>query len=235
MRDGVVSPARRVAAGVAGGLVAGASVGGIGGRLAMLLLRATSSPALHGSQTDDGFVIGQVSGNTLFLVILTMVLGVLGGLAYLAIRPWIPARHRVWTSAVLGGVVGGSMFIHPDGVDFLLLEPLWLAVVLFILLPAAYGALLSVLVERWLAVGSGFQTSRAWLLALIPLAALAFTGVAGLVLLVGMAVLWALAWLEPGLASAWRSRPVTWSGRACLVGATGYALVTLADDVAQIL
>jgi len=230
-----VSPPRRVAAGVAGGLLAGALVGGIGGRLAMLLLRATSSPALHGRQTDDGFVIGQVSGNTLFLVILTMALGVVGGLVYLAIRPWIPARHRVWTMAVLGGVVGGATFIHPEGVDFLLLEPLWLAVALFALLPAAYGALLSVLVERWLAADSRLQTSRFWLIGLIPLAVLALTGVAGLGLVVGMVVLWALGWLEPGLASAWRSRPITWAGRACLVGVTGYALVALADDVAQIL
>ena len=137
--------------------------------------------------------------------------------------------------AVLGGVVGGATFIHPEGVDFLLLEPLWLAVALFALLPAAYGALLSVLVERWLAADSRLQTSRFWLIGLIPLAVLALTGVAGLGLVVGMVVLWALGWLEPGLASAWRSRPITWVGRAFLMGLTGYALVTLVDDVGQIL
>jgi len=235
MRVEVASPTRRVSAAVAGGLVAGAVVGGVGGRLAMLLLRATSSPALHGTETDDGFVIGQVSGNTLVLVALTVGLGILGGLAYLAIRSWIPARHRIWTMAVLGCVIGGAMFIHPNGVDFLLLEPLWLAIVMFMLLPATYGALVSVLVERWLDRRSRLQASRAWLLALVPLLVFPSTGLTGLLFLLGLVALWAIGWVAPGLGAVWSSRPVTWVGRACLIGVTGYALAELVDDIGQIL
>ena len=44
-----------------------------------------------------------------------------------------------WAAA--GGLAGGPLFISKDGVDFTLLGPLWLAVALFVLLPAA-GAFL---------------------------------------------------------------------------------------------
>ena len=38
--------------------MAGLLVGGVGGRVAMLLLRLTSDPRLRGLETDDGFTIG---------------------------------------------------------------------------------------------------------------------------------------------------------------------------------
>jgi hypothetical protein len=48
-------------------------------------------------------------------------------------------------------VVVASQIVHADGVDFVLLGPLWLAVALFVLVPAVYAALLAVLAERLLA------------------------------------------------------------------------------------
>jgi hypothetical protein len=57
---------------LAAGALTGALIGGVGGRLAMLILRLTSDPSLHGLETDDGFTIGIVSTSTLFLVGLTM-------------------------------------------------------------------------------------------------------------------------------------------------------------------
>ena len=41
------------------GLVCGALIGGVGGRLAMFVLRVTSDGSLHGLQTDDDFTIGK--------------------------------------------------------------------------------------------------------------------------------------------------------------------------------
>src|SRR5258708_6692212 len=41
------------------GLVAGAIIGGLGGRLAMLVLRLTSNGSVRGVKTSDGFVIGR--------------------------------------------------------------------------------------------------------------------------------------------------------------------------------
>jgi hypothetical protein len=60
------------------GALTGAVIGGVGGRLAMFVLRLMSDPSLHGRETDDGFTIGVISGATLFLVGLTAFLGVAG-------------------------------------------------------------------------------------------------------------------------------------------------------------
>ncbi len=111
----LLASARRVSAGVVGGLATGALIGGIGGRLAMFVLRVTSDPSLHGLKTDDGFTIGRFSGETLFLVLVTAALGVLGGLLYLAVRPWLPERWRAALVGVFGGIVGGALFISPGG------------------------------------------------------------------------------------------------------------------------
>ncbi len=118
--------ARRVSAGVVGGLLTGAVIGGVGGRLAMLVLRLTSDPSLRGMETDDGFIIGRFSGETGFLVFLTAAAGILGGLLYLIVRPWIQEQLRPWVMGVFGGIVGGALVIRPDGIDFTLLEPLTL-------------------------------------------------------------------------------------------------------------
>ena len=96
--------ARRVSAAVVGGLVTGVVVGGVVGRFAMFVLRVTSDPSLHGVKTDDGFIIGRFSAETLFLLLATAALGVLGGILYLGVRRWLPERQR----AALAGVFGGS-------------------------------------------------------------------------------------------------------------------------------
>ena len=72
-------PGATLASGVSAGFVSGVLIGGVGGRLAMLLLRVTSDPSLHGLQTDDGFRIGRVSAETLFLLGVTAGLGMAGG------------------------------------------------------------------------------------------------------------------------------------------------------------
>ena len=58
--------------------------------------------------------------------------------------------------------------MHVDGVDFTTLEPAWLAIAMFVLIPGVYAALLTVVAEQWLAPGGGFMTAPAWL-ALAPL------------------------------------------------------------------
>jgi hypothetical protein len=54
-------PGATLGACVSAGFLAGVLIGGVGGRLAMLALRLTSGPSLHGVSTDDGFTIGRVS------------------------------------------------------------------------------------------------------------------------------------------------------------------------------
>ncbi|MGZ5212341.1 MAG: hypothetical protein ACXWEG_08130 [Actinomycetota bacterium] len=233
--QGLAASARRLSAAVVAGLVSGATVGGLGGRLAMLVLRITSSDSLHGVETDDGFVMGQVSMATLFLVVSTSILGVLGALLYLAVRAWLPERRRVVVTAVFGGIVGGAAFIKTDGIDFRLLEPLPLAIVLFIALPATYGVMMSFLVERRLRHAVATQGSRWWALGLIPLIGFALFGPSGLAVLVLIAAAWAIHRSAPAFASVWRSAIVVWIGRAALLIVTAIALVALARDVTRIL
>jgi len=58
VRQDAAAVAWWVLVGAASGAIAGALVGGIGGRLAMLLLRLTSPDAVTGMISDDGFEIG---------------------------------------------------------------------------------------------------------------------------------------------------------------------------------
>lgn len=126
------SPGATLAAGVSSGFVAGLMIGGVGGRIAMFVLRLTSDPALRGVKTDDGFTIGVFSSETLFLLGVTAGLGILGGLFYLIVRGWIPDRWRVVVMTVYVGLVGSAGLISPGGFDFGALSPLPLAVAMFI-------------------------------------------------------------------------------------------------------
>jgi hypothetical protein len=227
--------ARRLSAATMGGVISGALVGGVGGRLAMLVLRITSDDSLHGVETDDGFVIGQVSTATLFLVLFTIVLGVLGALFYLSVRAWIPVRGRTVLAGVFGGIVGGAAFIKSDGIDFRLLEPLPLAIALFIALPAAYGVVMSHLVERNLRDTAATERSRWWALGLIPFIAIGLLGPTGLGVLLLIAATWVIHRKAPEVASLWRSPIVVWIGRAALLAVTATALVVLARDITNIL
>ena len=233
--------ARRLAAAVGAGALAGVLVGGIGGRIAMLVLRLTSDPGLHGSLTDDGFTIGVVSNGTMFLLVLTTILGSLGGVLYLLVRPWLPVRARAWVFAALGGVVGGSNIIRPGGIDFTLLDPLPLAVAMFVAIPAIGAGVTSVFAERFLRDGSRFHRSWAALALLLPVLLatpiLLLRGPTGLVIAVaiGTAVVAVIANRGPVLARLWRSTPVTWVGRALLATFGAIAAVRLVSDVVEIL
>lgn len=231
----VLSVARPISAGLTAGFLGGLLFGGVGGRLAMLLLRLTSDPGLQGLETDDGFTIGVVSSATVFLLAFTALLGVLGGLAYLLIRSWLPRRARPWLFGALTGVVGGAEVIRPGGIDFTRLEPLSLAVVMFVALPAAYGVLVSILAERFLAPGSAFGSSPAWAAGLVFLLPLPLLGGLGMTLILAVIATILLARWAPAIAAAWTSGPVTMLGRALLIAAGVAAALALGRDLVAVL
>jgi hypothetical protein len=138
-----------VLVGAGSGAIAGLAIGGLGGRLAMLLLRLTSSDFVVGLTSDDGFEIGVVSTRTFELLLLTTAAGAVNGILYAALRGGVPARLRLplWTAVAAAG--GGAIFVHEDGIDFTLLEPVALAIALFVLLPGSAAAVVVLLVERW--------------------------------------------------------------------------------------
>jgi hypothetical protein len=123
LRQEVVAVVRWVLLGAGAGGLAGLLIGGVGGRLAMFVLRLTSSDSVRGLESDDGFIIGRFSGETLFLLGLTTVLGAVAGVAYLAARAFVPRRLRTVSWAAIGGVIGGAQLVHADGIDFTLLGP----------------------------------------------------------------------------------------------------------------
>lgn len=135
--------------GAAAGAIAGLLVGGIGGRLAMLLLRLTSPELVIGVTSDDGFEIGAVTTDTLQLLAGMTMLGAINGVLYAALRGWLPRQLRLPLWSLVAATLGGATIVHEDGVDFVLLEPVALAVALFVVVPGVAAALVVVLVERF--------------------------------------------------------------------------------------
>lgn len=136
---------------VVAGIPVGVVVAGLGSRLAMLLLRLTSPDAVRGVQSDDGFTIGRLTlAGTYNLLVLGAAIGIIGAAAYQWVRPWLlgPWWFRRLTIALGAGVVVGSMLLHADGIDFTVLKPTWLAIGLFIALPALFGLAIGPAVDR---------------------------------------------------------------------------------------
>jgi hypothetical protein len=160
---------------IVAGVVYGAIVAGLGSRQAMLLLRLTSPESVIGLRSDDDFVIGRFTlGGSYGLVALGAFVGVLGAGAYRLVRPWLigPMWFRRATTGLASGAVVGSMLIHADGIDFRLLKPTWLAISLFIALPAAFGTFIGPVVDRVARADSWTRAGRRrWMLPVISLLA----------------------------------------------------------------
>ena len=144
---------------LAGG-IAGLVWGGVGGRVAMRVVFLTSDDRVRGVISDDGFEIGRISSETIFLLVFTTFLGVVGGLIYGFVRMLL--RGPTWLVAMAVGVAVasgvGAVIVKP-GVDFELLEPLWLTIGLFVLIPGAWGVTVVLLTERLLRTGTVPATS----------------------------------------------------------------------------
>jgi hypothetical protein len=141
---------RRLAALTWAGAILGLVVGGVGGRFAMMLLAKLDAKAT-GVKSDDGFTMGQMSLQTLNLLVITTLIGVLGGGIYFVLRTLLigPRWFEVLSVSLGPAVVVGSSLVHVEGVDFTL-EPTWLAIAMFIAIPGIYGALLTHVGERWI-------------------------------------------------------------------------------------
>ena len=228
--------ARRMGAMTALGALLGLLVGGVGGRLAMMLL-ARLNPEVIGLISDDGFRMGQFTvSDTVNLLLLGTLLGVVGAGVYALLRGLrIGSRwFQVLSIGAGPAVVIGAMIVHTDGVDFRLLEPTWLAIGLFVVIPGAYAALLTVFAERALRPGSWWERAP------LPLA------VAPLILWIGPALP-----LLAVLAAGWAAREslrrsdsgsvvldhpaLGWAARLGLAAIFTLAFLDLAKDTAELL
>jgi hypothetical protein len=185
---------RQVAALGGASVVTGALVVFPLARLAMRLL-ASLNPEDTASVTDDGFLVGRVTfGGSAQLLLASVQAVLLGAIVYLLVRPLLLGRPWVRTATLALGVATtlAALLVAPDSFDFVALEPHWLPIVLFWLLPAVSVAAFAVLAEHWLAEGSWFQraplstvcwTLLVWLLGgvalvlVLPLVVVALVGV----------------------------------------------------------
>ena len=169
---------RALAIGSLAGLAAGVLVGGIGGRVAMrLVVLATSRmPA-------------QSTGGTLSITVVGAFLGVTLGVAYVALRRWLP---RGW---LVGGLTYGLGLLALLGTTFfvdglahadseLREGPVGLGIALFSVLFVGFGPIVAAIfagLNRWLP-----QPQRGRVLALVVFSAIGFVGL--LVALLGGAL-----------------------------------------------
>lgn len=163
----VESVVRLVSATVIIGAIGGFTIGGLGGRLAMRILFITSDSSVKGLESDDGFEIGRFTlGNTVSLLIVTTFIGVLAALLYLLAHPFVVrlgVNAVAWT-ALFYGVIGASLMVHPDGVDFRRLDPVALGIVMFVAICAGFGAAVAAFLGRATQPGGWPERASWWVL-----------------------------------------------------------------------
>ena len=226
----------RLRVAVVAGVFLGVLVGGLASRLAMGLLRVTTGARVHGVTSDDGFIIGRVTlGGTYGLLMLGAVVGIIGAAAYRLVAPWLigPNWFRRMTTAAASGAVVGSMLLHADGIDFRLLEPTWLAMGLFVGLPALFGAVIGPVVDRVAAPGS--WTSRGPWVWVLPTLLVAMFPATLLVLAVAAPIMavWVLL-RDRGLADLQHRLIVRQIVRAAWLAVAIVGLIALVNDVRAI-
>lgn len=211
--------ARGMAVGMLPGALAGLIAGGVGSRLAMRVMAATSTAGVQGTETEFGATVGEISfGGTLFLFIAGAILGAGGGLIYMAIRRMLPWSG--WAGGLAFGLlllgVFGRLIIDPNNFDFEVLDPAALAVAMFAAIFILYGLLLVPTLER---LETSIRRAPPWLwLPLLGITVLPFalTGVGGVGLVVAFGIGFAVA-ASRGWKRISESAAVMVAGRGALV------------------
>jgi len=195
---------------IVAGVPVGVLVAGVGSRLAMLLLRVTSPDFVIGLRSDDGFIIGQITvDGTYNLLVLGAAVGIIGAGAYEMVAPWLmgPTWFRRLTTGLGSAAVVGSMLVHASGIDFRVLKPTWLAIGLFVALPGMFGAVIGSAVDAVSKPGTWtVRGRRRWLL---PVMAVGFFPLTLLILFFAFVVVgfW-VAVRDPALAERLNNAPL---------------------------
>jgi hypothetical protein len=149
---GVREMAWRCLVAIGAGAIVGLVIGGIGGRLVMLVIRLQSDESVNGLLTDDGFRVGVFTTATGFLLTVAAGLGGLTGGLYLLLRGALPRRGRAIVWGVVLGLATGADILNPDTFDFNALDSKPFIVASFVLLPTLAALVIALAIERLLTV-----------------------------------------------------------------------------------
>ncbi|HYI33887.1 MAG TPA: hypothetical protein VEX88_10540 [Glaciibacter sp.] len=199
-------------------VASGILIAGAGGRLVMRVIALTSQDAV-GRLTEGGARVGVISlDGTFGLFVFSLATGFLSAVLYALIHTWLP-RGRL--GGVLFGVILLLLFstifepLRADNVDFDIVGPGWLSVLLFSSLVILHGMLVAA-VAGWYSKRLLLRPDSPWR-AYSPLIAAVLYLPMGVALAAGAVVALIGAILVPVLARWWSSVGVRWAGRAALV------------------
>lgn len=210
---------RAVVVGIVGGIIAGVLVAGLGGRLMMRVLAATSGDSAQGLVTEAKETVGEVTvaGSVGFVVFNGIFFGMIGGVGYLLVRRWLPSRP--W----LGGLIYGIALLglapldalNPDNSDFAILHPSWLAVLLVACLFPLYGMTTASVVERLNRTWPKISAQPRAILAYSPLLLALLVSPIAVGTMVAMGIVFLLHGRR-GFVDVWHGRGVATAGRVVL-------------------
>jgi hypothetical protein len=178
------------AAGIAGVLVGVPA--GLMARVIMKVSALAAGPSVAGVHTENGNVVGALTADGTFALVIFAGLGPVGAGAvlYMALRPWFVPLGR-WRGLAFGWyllALAGTVGLDPFNADFSRFGPAPLNVAMFGLLFLAVGAALAPVADRTLAR----LASGRW--ALVALGSLFGMLDAVLVLAIGSTTIW--SWLS---------------------------------------
>ncbi|MET4096059.1 hypothetical protein [Arthrobacter sp. UYCu712] len=207
-----------------------------GGRVVMRILALTSPASAQGRVTEAQAIVGipTLEGTLALLIFAGLPAGFAAAFIYVLIRRWLPAGR--WAGPALGAVLllgfGASVDpLRPENVDFDIVEPGWLTVVLFAALAVFHGAL--VVAVAGAVSDRLLPLDRTTWKSYLPLLGAVLFPPAGLLL--GLGALLVMAWAK--IVPATRSRhprAALWTGRGMLLLASLALLPTFVGAVTSI-
>ena len=162
-RTHLIDATRTFAATTTAGAVSGLLVLGFGGRLVMRIVAASSGDDAQGRLTEAEERVGDITtdGTMAFLGFVGIGGGIMTALAYLLLRPILPdhaGRAGLIGAVLLTGTIGVDNPISPDNVDFALLTPLPLAIILLLATAVLFATTFTALAARFEEISAGTGT-----------------------------------------------------------------------------
>ncbi len=150
-RDRAWALYRLIVVGALAGLFGGA-IAGLVSRLAMRLAGAMTVDANRHLLTENDAIVGKITfGGSFFLVAMAAVIGLGGGIVYLALRRWLPGSGAIRALGYGGGLllVLGFVVMDETNPDYHLFGPEWANVSSFSAMYVIFGFCVGVAAD-WL-------------------------------------------------------------------------------------